>query len=683
MQPFRKAILDVVIQVLLMLWLAVYPAFLGAQTENQATTIPAVAQSRSVDTKAGAEPTSENYKQVQRRLARGWNTWDVNSVTTHVLLPEGLAIQIGLKHNTTEGGDAFLRDVLIGRLNPGAEQVVPGRHSWDGSYTDLRVSWKGHSWRIQSAHDGEDLVLLASPLKSKPISALPPTIVFSVNFLWNRAGTTMKHPEFIEVHGTSKAVPVYCTCAQPGAKEGNEDFDIPVGGAYFAADLTGPIGVSTGKRRTVAEIEATIERQHGVYEQSIAAAGNTAPIMDAIETTLGWDSIYEPNKQRVISPVSRVWSVGWGGYVLFDWDTFFAATMAAIGSRDLAYADAIEILREETQQGFVPNYARPGGWKSFDRSEPPVGAITVLGLYKRFNDRWFLDDAFTPLLRWNRWWAEHRDVQGYLAWGSDGENKPRNLDDSTPGTRSGAILESGLDNSPMYDATTYNSQSHLLEYADVGLMSMYIADCDALAQIAEILNKPAEAEELKERGALYKAKLATLWSVQEGIFLNKDLRTGQTSTRLSPTNFYPMLAHAATAEQAKIMIEKHLLNPKEFWGEWIIPSIARDDPAFGDQNYWRGRIWGPMNYLVYLGLCNYGDPMVRREFAQKSYELFLKEWREQGHVHENYNAITGTGDDVSNSDRFYHWGALLGFIEYLEQTEARGGAGTISSHEGP
>ena len=65
------------------------------------------------------------------------------------------------------------------------------------------------------------------------------------------------------------------------------------------------------------------------------------------------------------------------------------------------------------------------------------------------------------------------------------------------------------------------------------------------------------------------------------------------------------------------MIEKHLLNPEEFWGQWVIPSIARNDPAFHDQDYWRGRIWGPMNYLVYLGLRNYDDsrraPRVRAE----------------------------------------------------------------------
>ncbi len=219
----------------------------------------------------------------------------------------------------------------------------------------------------------------------------------------------------------------------------------------------------------------------------------------------------------------------------------------------------------------------------------------------------------------------------------------------------------------MYDGTVYNPQTHLLEYADVGMTSLYIADCDALAEIADTLAKPAEAKELRARAARYRAKLSTLWDEKTGIFLNKDLHTGQFNLRLSPTNFYPMLARAATPEQARTMIEKHLLNSDEFWGQWVIPSIARNDPAFHDQNYWRGRIWGPMNYLVYLGLLNYDDPATRRDFAQKSYDLFLKEWREKGHVHENYNALTGTGDDVSSSDRFYHWGALLGYIEYLEQ----------------
>jgi hypothetical protein len=581
------------------------------------------------------------------------------------LLPEGLAIHVGLKHNTSHNGDRFLAGALIGRLEPGAEKVTPGPHSWDGSYTEVRVSWQTHSWRIQSAHDGKDLLLLATPLDAKDPLSISPTIVFSVNFLWNRRGTTEWHANFIQTHGPSGSVPVYCTCAQRAGHQVKIVDGLPIGGTYYAADFAAPLGVSTGRPRTLMEIGRAVEQARKAYGEHLAAEGEAAPIVDAIETTLGWDTIYDPLGDRVISPVSREWCLNWGGYVLFEWDTFFAATLASVGDRDLSYANVVEILREETPEGFVPNWARSGGWKSFDRSESPVGALTVLGLYHRFHDRWFLQETFEPLLRWNRWWATHRDLQGYLTWGSDGNAHPVNLGDPARGTRQGAMYED-LDNTPMLDSVVYNPHSHLLEFGDVGLMGLYITDCRALAEIADILEKPVEAQELRERSARYSAKLQTMWSPEAGIFLNRDLHTGQFSMRLSPTNFYPLLSGAATPEQANEMIQKHLLNRKEFWGQWVIPSIARNDPAFPDQNYWRGRIWGPMNYLVYLGLEKYGHAEVRTAFAQKSYNLFLQEWKQKGHVHENYNAILGTGDDVRNSDRFYHWGALLGYVEYLD-----------------
>jgi putative isomerase len=650
---------------------------LVAQEVHFGSDVTPLQESRLAQQKTAPAPASTNYQDVQGRLARGWNTWDVHSVMTHVLLPAGLAIHVGLKHNTTLWGDAFLPDALIGRMGHDAEEVFPGAHTWDGSYTDLRVSWKGHCWEIESAHTGKDLVMLVKPLDSKPLTPLPPTIFFSVDFLWNRPGSVQRYVDHIAAHSSAGIISVYCTCVgrEPRARDtdlqySREHADAPVDAPYFAVDFTKPVGVSTGVPRTLKEIEAIIDRQRDLYRQSTTAVGEVGPILDAIETTIGWDTIYDPDGRRVISPVSRLWSVGWGGYVLFDWDTFFAATLASVGDPDLAYANAIEILRESTKQGFVPNYARAGGWRSSDRSEPPVGAITVLRLYEKFHDRWFLQDTFESLLRWNRWWAGHRDIQGYLTWGSDGANAPENLDDHSRGTRDGAVLESGLDNSPMYDDVVYNPQSHLLEFADVGLMSLYIADCDALATIAEILQLPEQTKELRERSARYRAKLETLWNEDAGIFLNKDLHTGKFSTRLSPANFYPLLARVATPAQAHIMTQKHLLNPEEFWGDWVIPSIARNDPAFHDQNYWRGRIWGPMNYLVYLGLRNYDDAKVRQDFAEKSFALFLKEWKEQGHVHENYNAISGTGDDVSSSDRFYHWGALLGYVEYMEATRA-------------
>jgi hypothetical protein len=71
-----------------------------------------------------------------------------------------------------------------------------------------------------------------------------------------------------------------------------------------------------------------------------------------------------------------------------------------------------------------------------------------------------------------------------------------------------------------------------------------------------------------------------------------------------------------------------------------------------------------------MGLRNYDTPAindVRKQFSEKSKNLLLKSWMSDGYVFENYNASTGKGDDVVNSDKFYHWGALLGFIDLIEQ----------------
>ena len=180
--------------------------FAVSANAQAAAPLPTPSQTSRKAQLAPQPPASAQYQQLQKRLATGWNTWDVHSVTTQVLLPQGLAIHVGLQHNATEGGDAYLGDALIGRQSAGAEQVFPGAHSWNGSYTDLRLSWKGHELRLQTAHDGNNLVILATPLPSQhPASVLPATIVFSVNYLWDRPGSVIERTQpTSEAHGSLK-----------------------------------------------------------------------------------------------------------------------------------------------------------------------------------------------------------------------------------------------------------------------------------------------------------------------------------------------------------------------------------------------------------------------------------------------------------------------------------------------
>ena len=196
---------------------------------------------------------SPEYAQVQQRLSRGWNTWDVQSVTTHVLLPEGLSVRVGIHKKTRITGDGFLPTALIGRLDPDAEQVFPGPHAFDGSYTDLRLTWQGLSMRIQSATDAGDLVLLVSPLPGKPAMRRES----DAGYRGVLGGISVEQAG----HGGAD-------CRSCCSARGQQDDSVLCGGAAgngagYSCDGSvsrggsrDPAAFSSGKRRTVAEVQA-------------------------------------------------------------------------------------------------------------------------------------------------------------------------------------------------------------------------------------------------------------------------------------------------------------------------------------------------------------------------------------------------------------------------------------------
>ncbi len=598
------------------------------------------------------------YTEMQKKLAQGWNTWNTRSVLSHVLLPEGFAINLGVRDYV---GRIYLKEALIGRKGQREETIRPGPHAYDGSYTELDISVSGIELRVQSAVEGDDQVILVTP---RTFHKKPALLVVESGLLWNRPGSLSREGDVLVADfQNGRQVRVF------GSKPLQVDPYIAAQTPYLAMELDSAVGVSTGKNRSIAEIQAIIARNQAAHTQKAEAYGSLAEVYKAIQTVMAWDTIYEPEKDRVVSPVSRIWNVGWGGYVLFEWDNYFAAFMAAVDNKEIAYANAVEMTREITESGLVPNFASPYNLKSRDRSEPPVGALMVREIYRKYRDVWFLEEVFDDLLRWNRYWHEHRNLGGLLCWGSDPYTPLTDTHFEIEGVNDlqGGAWESGLDNLPVYDEIPFDAVSHLMQMQDAGLNGLYVEDCEALADIAAVLAKPDEAQELRARAGQYREALKSLWVEAAGTFCNRRTDNGEYSPRLAPITFYPLLAGSATQEQAQRMMAEHFYNPEEFWGEWILPTIARNDPAYPDQNYWRGRIWGPMNFLVYLSLCKYDLPQARKDLSEKSKQLLLKEWLENGHVYENYDGDTGVGGNVKNADAFYHWGGLLGIITLMEE----------------
>jgi putative isomerase len=603
----------------------------------------------------------EQYRAVQARLKTGWGTFNHKSVLSHVLLPEGFAMNLGVKLHQNNA-DNYLKEAYISCRGVRPEVITPGYKAYDGSYSELTISWNGMKFKVESATTiTQDLILLVTPIE---LPESIPSLVLETGMLWNRAGILQLSGNTIDVSTTNRHLTVRSTADPVNEYLANTS-------PYLAASFDHPVGFYTGDMRSIEDIIQIVKNRRAELESKYDNYGPYAQTYAAIQDVIGWNVIYDASNDRVIFPVSRLWNENFGGqFVLFDWDTYFGAWMASLGSKDLAYANAVEITKSITPGGFIPNFSGSYGNASFDRSQPPVGSLVFNELYKKFGDKWLLQYVFDDLLSWNRWWPKNRDNKGLLCWGSSPVPLPLKSDFATNAWQ-GAAYESGLDNSPMFDSVVFNTDSHLLELADAGLMGLYVMDCDALRDIALLLGKDEEAMELKQRADYYRKNLGQLWDEKTGIYLNKHTVTGKFSSHISPTNFYPLLAKAPSQDQASRMIKEHLLNPDEFYGEWMIPSIARNDPAFKDQDYWRGRIWGPMNFLVYLGLRNYYLPEARNILADKSNQLMMENVRLNGYVYENYNANTGNISDPTEGrqmgDNYYHWGALLGFIELMER----------------
>ena len=593
----------------------------------------------------------DSAEEMNDSLLQGWNTWNNPSILSKVKMPEGLNLQMIFR--SQRRGPQWLKDVIVPSYRGDYNyEVKPIGHEYDGSYIDFTLEWGEMKARITSATDGEDLVYLFTPVKKPDPSYV---VNLRASYLWNKPGYNVIKDSLIESHSliTGDRTLIKAT-AEPA------NIKLPLNAPYLSFWSNQEIGFYTGKDRTLKEIKDVINKQKREYESKVNGYDTLAETYRAMQSVNAWNIIYDAKNDRVIAPVSRAWNTGWGGWVLFDWDTYFTGAMMAMDNKYLGYANCIAITNSITPAGFIPNFDSFFGSRSDDRSQPPVGSIVCNMLYQKYKDEWFIEEVYDELLSWNRWWEKHRDNQGYLSWGS-GPSGEGGKD------LQAAKFESGLDNSPLFDDAEYNPDKNMLDLASVGLMGLYIADCKNLAEMAEALNKQEDVEELRARAEKYSKKLQELWDEETGIYRDKYLPNGKLSEHLAPTNFYPLIAGVPSQDQAERMIEEHFFNPEEFYGDWMIPSIARNDPAFEDQEYWRGRIWAPMNFLVYLGLKNYDLPEARKLLAERSRKLILKEWKDHGRVHENYNAITGEGDDVRSSAGFYSWGGLLGFIPLMEE----------------
>ena len=434
-------------------------------------------------------------------------------------------------------------------------------------------------------------------------------------------------------------------------------------------------------------IDSVLHEEEDRYEKSrTRVTGLYKGVARSITNNIFWMLLYQPGEERMYTPASRsqIFAASNGSmdhWTLFEWTSFLNALEISIESFELAEDVLRSVLETQYLNGNIPNWrSRSSGTP--DRSQPPVGSYVVLKLFQKSANMEFLEYAYPYLKKWHEFWKEKKNNgqarrdgngDGLLEWGSDTDLVSRKgpPEEVNASGELRAKWESGQPDLPSWDGVEFSEKSNTLILNCLDLNCLYTLDAWCLSQIANILNARDdfsfyldEYEEMKRLVDEY------FWDENEGFYFDR-YWNGMFSTRKAASNFLPLLARIPDQSKAMRMI-RHLLNEDLFWGDYVIPTISRDDPAFrGNLQSWRGAICPPINYLIYQGLKAYRFDTVASEFAAKSAALFLRSWENFQLSPENFDSRTGE----AGGKRHQSWGpliSLIGLEEYLDITPWEG-----------
>ena len=438
-----------------------------------------------------------------------------------------------------------------------------------------------------------------------------------------------------------------------------------------------PLEEATSAWLTAGRIDDLLERNRAKYLAARPLGkGWLADVPAAINDQLEWSEVYTPERRRRYITVSRAWARENNSAPDFLWDSFFSALLVSQEDERKSFELVRDITSWQNDQGMFVQY---GQWPPHpDRSifpvawghtQYPIGALAVAKIWLRRPDRAFLEQIYPRLLKNHRWWfADRGDGQ---PWRDGNRNGLLELGSNYPeeipyeDRQQVAYYESYDDSPQWWHVARYNEKTGTLEQDTVERNCLYAMDCWVLAWMARQLGRNDEAAQLDaEHGRMSGTINRLLWDEMRACYFNRRWQPENGSwffPHQSPDIFMPLLGRVASRQQAE-SVRRFFHDPEKFAGEWILPTISRDDPLYPKQHYWRGKVWAPVNWLVYQGFKIYEWDHEARLLAESSAKMFLKPWREQGNCYENFLATTGEG----SSDPHYTWGALMALIALEE-----------------
>lgn len=338
------------------------------------------------------------------------------------------------------------------------------------------------------------------------------------------------------------------------------------------------------------------------------------------------------------SPAISPWSGSTAG--LWNWDSVFHAMTVARYDGELAKSCIDNFAMFQCENGLLPDVIYADGNIMDNYSKPPVFAWGVLEVYKATDDVEFLKRNYERAAKNEAFWRSDRFDNGLFFYSA--QENPEKDDYLHP------KWESGWDNSPRWDFAP------ITDLYAIDLNCYMVLTYRSLAEMAEILGDD-NSEWISKEKALAKEIEERLYNKDIGAYVDRNRKTGEYSTVLSPASFMPLFIGTASQERAESM-NKIARDTKKFYPG--MPSVSYDDKGY-DNNYWRGPTWLNIAFFAIKGLDDYGYTDTASEMKE-----FILNMCYEGlpYIYENYDSIKETG----KSHNLFSWSSAF-IIEFILQ----------------
>jgi len=215
-------------------------------------------------------------------------------------------------------------------------------------------------------------------------------------------------------------------------------------------------------------------------------------------------------------------------------------------------------------------------------------AATAWDVSRMLKDEAFLTEAYNACGRWDDWLMRYRNTRGtglveaFCTWDTGQDNSPR---------------WAGVSNACPDEDATKCPKGESVPRLCPDLSATVFGGRVALSAMATALGKQAEAQKWTDAAEHIRALiLKKLWCEEDASFY--DIAPDNTFVRVrSVANCRVPAEHVMrldVSHERKIfntLWERQLHNPKAFWAQYPLPSIAMDDPKFVrpiPRNSWGG-----------------------------------------------------------------------------------------------